>query len=368
MWLRLLSDHPARFTRERTCITRTHPAQGSLLCLEYTLYDAAHAAVRFLGERTLPQIVPELERATPRTVRSILQHALQVAADSSAYMYGIGEHPLLLLRIMEWTLTPQGSRHRDFVRREIERWARRLQYLAPGSTLSLLWRIIAAVPVAAWQDTVVAESSPWPLAKSSLQWSKVPGSGKDEALEEYMRLHGQEIPADMGKPPSPLHLGILDEVVPADNAFSDEARESVGARLRARSSCWPAMTTLGPEGLMWANGALVVTLPDSEKLESFLSHLGTSPADRAHGLSTSQSPLMGQVRLSPPPTDWLAWANAAFRRTGSLIARLGRAGASLVVDTGGALKQTRLTEWPRRLFDIWRGYLPRSTQTGGKET
>ena len=102
MWLRLLALYPAVFIPDRTCITRRHPSQGYYSFPEAGFLDSAKAAITFLNQHCFSELVPFVDVSDSRTARKALLQALSVAADPSGFLYALGPHPALLLRIMEW--------------------------------------------------------------------------------------------------------------------------------------------------------------------------------------------------------------------------------------------------------------------------
>ena len=118
MWLRLLARHRAVFIPKRTCVTRIHVSQGTQTFARAGYYDSAKAAIEFLNAHALPQLFPSLDLQEQVVAEEAIRRALAVAGNPTAFVYALGAHPLLFLRILEWIdLNAQGA------------WKRRLRKL-----------------------------------------------------------------------------------------------------------------------------------------------------------------------------------------------------------------------------------------------
>jgi glycosyltransferase involved in cell wall biosynthesis len=102
MWLRLLARHPAVFIPERTCVTRIHASQGTQTFARAGYYDSARAAINFLNTHALPELFPSVDFQEPAVVEEAIRRALDVAGNPKAFVYALGAHPLLFLRVLEW--------------------------------------------------------------------------------------------------------------------------------------------------------------------------------------------------------------------------------------------------------------------------
>jgi len=114
MWLRLLSRHPAVYIPERTCVTRMHTGQGTQTFARAGYYDSARAGIDFLNTHSLPALFPLLDLREPAVAEEAIAKTLDVASRPEAFVYALGEHPLLLLRALEWIdLHAEGARNHD---------------------------------------------------------------------------------------------------------------------------------------------------------------------------------------------------------------------------------------------------------------
>ena len=102
IWLRLLAIYPARLIPEYTCISRAHTAQGSVIFPEACWFDASNAGIKFLNQHNYSELFPLLDlKNTSVSINAILS-MLKVAVDPSSYIYSLGPHLGLFLRLFEW--------------------------------------------------------------------------------------------------------------------------------------------------------------------------------------------------------------------------------------------------------------------------
>jgi glycosyltransferase involved in cell wall biosynthesis/GT2 family glycosyltransferase len=109
MWLRLLSSYPAEFVPEWLVINRNHAAQGSEVFPQACYYDTARAAIEHLNRTSFPALVPVADLSDPVTALRTVARALGIAAEPSSFVYGLGPHNGLLVRILEWVFAAEGG-------------------------------------------------------------------------------------------------------------------------------------------------------------------------------------------------------------------------------------------------------------------
>jgi glycosyltransferase involved in cell wall biosynthesis/GT2 family glycosyltransferase len=109
MWLRLLSFYPAEFVPEWLVINRNHAAQGSEVFPQACYYDTARAAIEHLNRTSFPALVPAADLSDPVTALRTVARALGIAAEPSSFIYGLGPHHGLLVRVLEWVFAAEGG-------------------------------------------------------------------------------------------------------------------------------------------------------------------------------------------------------------------------------------------------------------------
>lgn len=104
-WLRLLQRIQARFIPEWTVISRNHAEQGSETFPDACYFDTAKAAIRFINRHPFEELVPWVSLDDPLQAEEAVRMALDVACDPTSFIYCMGVHPGLMLRILEWVFS-----------------------------------------------------------------------------------------------------------------------------------------------------------------------------------------------------------------------------------------------------------------------
>ncbi|MBI4849800.1 MAG: glycosyltransferase [Nitrospirae bacterium] len=146
MWLRLLSVYPGVFIPEWTCINRNHALQGSEVFPQACYYDTAKAAIRFLNSRRFEELFPLLDLSDTGTAERVLARTLDIASEPTGFLYSLGPHPVLLLRIMEWIGDGPFREYSCSSRLQniFKRHARELSCRYQGTAFGLVWKLAEA--------------------------------------------------------------------------------------------------------------------------------------------------------------------------------------------------------------------------------
>ncbi len=121
LWLRLLTRYPATFIPERTCAQRYHSNQSTHAFPEACFFDSSRAAINLLNSYKFEQLVPLIDLANPEMAKKTVERALDVAKSfQSPFLYGLGPHPALLWRIIEWVLKGEKNTKPSLIRKLIE--------------------------------------------------------------------------------------------------------------------------------------------------------------------------------------------------------------------------------------------------------
>jgi glycosyltransferase involved in cell wall biosynthesis len=104
-WLRLLQQHQGCFIPKWTVISRNHAEQGSETFPDACYFDTAKATIRFINEHSFKELVPWLDFNNREAVHKAVSYALDVASDRTAFLYSLGAHPALVLRVVEWVFS-----------------------------------------------------------------------------------------------------------------------------------------------------------------------------------------------------------------------------------------------------------------------
>lgn len=188
MWLRLLARGRATFIPERTCVTRVHGLQETNRFPEARFYDSAKAAIRFLNGHVFAELVPGSDLADPQIAREAVSRALEVAARQGGFLYALGTHPALLLRILDWVWSEEAQGLSDMLKPLTLRRLCQMSDRFAGTAFGFQCKVLAAAvrqsgrpivyhPIA---STAVAESRYWQLC----------GTGRPEAntIRRYLEM------------------------------------------------------------------------------------------------------------------------------------------------------------------------------------
>lgn len=151
MWMRFLAVYPGTFIPEWTCINRNHALQGSEVFPQACYYDTAKAAIRFINDHNFEGLFPLLNLDDPQAAIRAVEKTLEIAAEPSAFLYSLGTHPALFLRLLEWGWGA-GQDHDDQLKRTLRQMI--LQKMSNivhqnnGSAFSFLGKaVMAAIQV-----------------------------------------------------------------------------------------------------------------------------------------------------------------------------------------------------------------------------
>ncbi len=140
MWLRLMAVTMPAAIPDSTCITRLHAAQGSATFPSLGQFDSGRASIALLNSYRLEDLLPSVNLREPALAHQALCKALSVAADPASAVYGLGPHPALLRRVVEWILSvPDATLSRD-LSRMLRLWAREVAGTYPDSAFSTMWQ------------------------------------------------------------------------------------------------------------------------------------------------------------------------------------------------------------------------------------
>jgi hypothetical protein len=185
MWLRLLALYPATFIPQRTCITRQHALQECKTFPKATRFDSAKAAINFINEHTFAGLVPHVDLGDVRKARKAIVKALDVAADPSGFVYMLGPHPALILRILEWAWGG-GASEATAIKQTVQRWASEISCQYSGTAFGFLWKAIAAASELPGYRFDYQTFSPAGIAEASYWLLKSEDNKKADELHRYL--------------------------------------------------------------------------------------------------------------------------------------------------------------------------------------
>lgn len=102
MWLRLMIEYRALFIPKNTYLQRIYPGQESHRFSNYCLYDSAKSSIEVLNKYTIQELLPLVNLQKPDFLKKAVHTILDIAFDPSTYIYQMGFHPLLILKIQSF--------------------------------------------------------------------------------------------------------------------------------------------------------------------------------------------------------------------------------------------------------------------------
>jgi len=207
LWLRLLTRYPATFIPERTCAQRYHSDQSTHAFPEACFFDSSRAAINLLNSYKFEQLVPLVDLADPEMVRKTVERALDVAKSfHSPFLYGLGPHPLLLWRVIEWALNYEKNTKSNFTRKIIEKDIQNvLKRRDLDPAIRLQWKSAFAILRLREGDFEYIPLSPDEIAKRRYWQLRADRSENSGAFLRYLVSFGYRPDSTMTNTDSLLH-------------------------------------------------------------------------------------------------------------------------------------------------------------------
>ncbi len=207
-WLRLLHRFPGRFIPEWTVISRNHSEQGSETFPDACYYDTAKAAIRFINGKSFAELVPHVDLLDQRQAEAAVKETLNVACEASSFLYSLGAHPALVLRLLEWVFSDQ-CRHevlRGLVKSRIEE----MSFVEGDDDWAWMWRMLAAAVQDARPDFPFSPVDVSALALREWRSKQILSDPKEAALRQYLiRFEGIDPLEALPKAASKARLAFL---------------------------------------------------------------------------------------------------------------------------------------------------------------
>jgi glycosyltransferase involved in cell wall biosynthesis len=289
MWLRLVARYPATFIPERTCITRWHAAQTTNYFPEAGFFDSTKAAINFLNQHRFAELVPLVDLDDPELALAALERALEIAQTAdSPFLYSLGPHPALLLRILEWVWNRTDNDFAAVARRVVRNRANWVSKKYEGTTLGFLWKG-ASVATRLPQNNFAYESvSPMEVAERYYWDLEAHGDARAEKLHRYLdRVEKGRLRSDVSST-----IGEVKEVIFVNQPGMTIGNSGVYGTLRVtlerakyliRSGVKVVIVAMSDNGLSMCEGVLVVGVKNEDSLLQALGLWG--PADTVVGIS-----------------------------------------------------------------------------------
>jgi glycosyltransferase involved in cell wall biosynthesis/GT2 family glycosyltransferase len=255
-WLRLLRNNQAIFIPEWLVINRNHAEQCSETFPEACYFDTARAAIRFINKTPFPDIVPFADLSDARMALDAVRLTLEIACNPSSFLYALGPHPALILRLLEW-VTSDGIRDeylRETLDKRISHCLATMALAEGNGDWEWMWRTLAAVWGNRGSQFVYSPVDPAILGRHELTSREIGrSSGASLPLKEYLtRFLGQTGLETAERTVSSIVILSRDPAFPLDVL----GREALHRVLRGHQ-----VAVIGRNGspYEWNNGAPILT-------------------------------------------------------------------------------------------------------------
>jgi len=192
MWLRLLVLYPAVLIPERTCITRHHALQESQTFPEAHFFDSARAGINFLNQHRFPELVPLVDLSDPKMAQKAISKALDVALNPHGFLYVLGPHPALLLRIMEWAWELDDHETASLLKETVRSRLASAACLHSGTSFGFLLQAASVATHRQGGKFIYHPMPPVEVAEKKYWVLKHAGNSEGEEVQRYIRRSGNQ--------------------------------------------------------------------------------------------------------------------------------------------------------------------------------
>jgi len=274
-WLRILQKNKATFIPEWTVISRNHAEQGSETFPAACYFDTAKAAIRFLNEHTFPELVPYADLTREDVALKVVSDSLAVACEPGAFVYSMGPHGALVMRILEWVFSD--SCKWQAVRELTEDRVRAMAFEPGEGNWNWMWKQLALS-----------------LSRPSRRFVYQPTPPAEVALEEWQARIGKEGADDRSLS---NYLSRFDGIEVADrrSAVLHQARVAILTRgdVEATTPIYIAAKRLSSLGLC----PVILAVASASDMPNWAVHEGV-PVIAAARLDMDTLPWLGDVDLA----------------------------------------------------------------------
>lgn len=265
MWLRLFSRFPGEFIPEWTVTSRNHAEQGSETFPQACYYDTAKSGILHLARASMHQLFPLLDLSRADHARQAIDTILNTSARDDSFIYAMGWHPCLLLRVVELVLeirTRDARLGRKLSALVLWRCRTNIRRIGPEAA-GLPWKIAFAALSIPGMELGNVSVDPEDIGVSRYYQMLSTHDAQTVAMREYLeRFHGlMSLPRGRQglAPPADVAIDVeggeqaIHEVMPGKLAGAHEAVVRRGWR--------PMLLAEGKPSLSMHKGFPVLTAP-----------------------------------------------------------------------------------------------------------
>lgn len=241
MWVRLMLNAHHQYLPERTCTMRYHAGQETARFPRESMFDAAKILIRLINSHSFTELFPDTDLYTEQPAYEILNRTIDtVAGEVDAYVYKLGVHPLLHLRILEWLWNPaMNLKLREELCLLLFERVTELIAIYNESPFGLIWQVFHAVLKADQPQFAFFPCEPAKIGEKHyhLQYTEQPEIA--QALRAYLEKN-DGISFEEG-PATTRGTGQLVLILPPDLSLDDP----VNPKLVKTREIWQYLTRTG---------------------------------------------------------------------------------------------------------------------------
>ena len=163
-YLRAFSHFQPVLIPRKTCTERQHSAQYTVRDRNTVTFECARVAIVFLNARN----IRDFAAASEDSPLVFLERALDCAMNLNAAMYGMGFHPILISRILEWVLSQPAKATRKRLQHQFGVRARAAVAGAQRAEVAIIWRAASLVADCGAEGFMHEPTKPVHIARRSL--------------------------------------------------------------------------------------------------------------------------------------------------------------------------------------------------------
>jgi GT2 family glycosyltransferase len=273
MWLRLIVRFPAVFIPERTCVTRIHRDQGTNTFPRAGFYDSAKAAIRFLNSHPFADLISQVDRSDPGAFQQALVRALDIAGSHDGFLYKLGPHPALLMRVMEWLWGEVAPSVAVPLRQVFRSTAQRRGRQYDGTSFGLLWKAAALAGRLAQNSFQYQPVAPPDVGLAHYHLLRAAGLPEAKALGRYLERFENIMVAGEGDIATGGEVVFIAKTTDGPTKLPTEGVPLALARHIQRSGRPVMLMIPSAQRLMFETGVVVLGLNDDVDPADLLAEL-----------------------------------------------------------------------------------------------
>ena len=270
LYMRAFVHFPPVHMPVRTCVMRSHSAQYTVTHESPMFFQCAQAAIDFVNQHAFVEMFPLIDLSRPLCAANAVDRALDVAIGKHCFLYGLGVHPGLFARIIDWVEGLPKRREWRPIRNAVAARLRAASLIYRGTDIGDVCRASAIRYDQKGNGGAHHDILPWEVAQRLYSRLLRETKDKAECLRKFVAQHFRvELPEKCS-----LSVRTVDIVLVVESC-TDVYDSGVSLLITAGNGI--TLTEMGARCLTLRKGAIVVGCV--HKLRSVLSWASLPPPD-----------------------------------------------------------------------------------------